>query len=269
MLSFPNAKINLGLFITRKRRDGFHEIESVFYPVPWRDALEIIEADKTKFTSSGLSIPGDPKDNLVLKAYELLRKDFQLEPVQIHLHKIIPMGAGLGGGSADAAFALQMVNELFQLYLDDSFLEEYAARLGSDCPFFVSNKPVLATGRGTDFTDISLNLSGTHLVLVNPGIHVGTKEAYANVKPKAAPANLKEVVENQPIAEWKDLVHNDFEDSIFPNHPELAQLKETMYESGATYAAMTGSGSTVFGLFDAAASIPELPSHYQIWQGTL
>jgi len=269
LLSFPNAKINLGLFITRKRRDGFHDLESVFYPVPWRDALEVIEADKTKFTSSGLDIPGDPNDNLVMKAYQLLRKDFQLDPVQIHLHKIIPMGAGLGGGSADAAFALKMVNELFQLYLEDSFLEDYAAQLGSDCPFFIGNRPVLATGRGTEFTDIDLDLSGKYLVLVNPGIHVGTKEAYANVKPQEAPIHLKEVVESQPLADWKNQVHNDFEDSIFPNHPAIAQLKETLYGAGAAYAAMTGSGSTVLGLFEELPTLPAFSEAYQVWQGEL
>ena len=269
MVSFPNAKINLGLYITGKRRDGFHNLESVFYPVPWRDVLEMVRTEKTSFQSTGLAIPGAPTENLCLKAYTLLRKDFQLEPVQIHLHKIIPIGAGLGGGSADAAFALKLVDELFELYLDDSILEEYAAKLGSDCPFFIGNQPVLATGRGEVFEEIKLDLSGWHAVLVNPGIHIGTKEAYAGITPKPAPISLKEVLETKPVKEWKGVVANDFEESIFANHPSIGELKEALYAAGSDYASMSGSGSTVFGLFEKAPTLPTFPKEYQVWQGRL
>jgi len=250
MICFPNAKINLGLHITSKRKDGFHEIETCMVPIPLFDALEmIIDSKKTSFQSTGLAIPGDPKDNLILKALSLLRKDFPSLPhVQIHLHKAIPMGAGLGGGSADGAFALTLMNNLFDLILDDFFLEEYAAQLGSDCAFFIENTPKIATGRGEILENVDLDLKGTYLVLINPGIHIGTKEAYAGVTPSAPKVKLKEVLADR--SRWRDELVNDFEASIFPNHTEITGIKEKLYGSGAFYAAMSGSGSSVFGLFD-------------------
>ncbi|WP_339867789.1 4-(cytidine 5'-diphospho)-2-C-methyl-D-erythritol kinase [uncultured Algoriphagus sp.] len=250
MISFPNAKINLGLHITSKRKDGYHDIETCMIPIPLSDALEmIIENKKTTFESSGLNIPGETKDNLILKAYQLLKKDFpNLPHLSIHLHKNIPMGAGLGGGSADAAFALTLMNNLFDLILDDFFLEEYAAQLGSDCAFFIENTPKIATGRGEILEPIALNLKGTHLVLINPGIHIGTKEAYAGVTPSTPKVKLEEVLADK--RRWKDELVNDFEASIFPNHPEIARIKDKLYENGAYYAAMSGSGSSVFGLFE-------------------
>ena len=250
MICFPNAKINLGLHITSKRKDGYHEIESCMVPIPLYDALEmIIDSKKTTFESTGLSIPGESKDNLILKAFSLLKKDFPSLPhLQIHLHKAIPMGAGLGGGSADGAFALSLMNNLFDLILDDFFLEEYAAQLGSDCAFFIENTPKIATGRGEVLESIDLDLKGTHLVLINPGIHIGTKEAYAGVTPSAPRVKLKEVLADR--SRWKDELINDFEASIFPNHPEISEIKAKLYEAGAFYAAMSGSGSSVFGLFD-------------------
>lgn len=219
-------------------------------PIPLLDALEmIVDTKKTTFTSTGLPVPGDPMDNLILKAYQLLKKDFPSLPhVNIHLHKNIPMGAGLGGGSADAAFALNLMNNLFDLILDDFFLEEYAAQLGSDCAFFVENKPKIATGRGEILEPIELDLKGSHLLLINPGIHIGTKEAYAGVTPTTPKIKLKDVLADK--SRWKEELVNDFEASIFPNHPEIAAIKNKLYEHGAYYASMSGSGSSLFGLFE-------------------
>lgn len=248
MISFPNAKINLGLHITSKRKDGYHEIETCMVPIPLFDALEMILDKKAIWTSTGLAIPGDSKDNLILKAEKLLKKDFPGLPfLNIHLHKNIPMGAGLGGGSADGAFALKLMNNLFDLHLDDFFLEEYAEQLGSDCPFFIENTPKIAKGRGEILGPIDLSLRGTYLVLINPGIHVGTKEAYAGVTPAPPKVKLEEVLADR--SRWKAELVNDFEPSIFKNHPEIAEIKEKMYETGAFYSAMSGSGSSVFGLF--------------------
>lgn len=249
MITFPNAKINLGLHITSKRKDGYHDIESCMVPIPLFDALEMILDKKATWNSSGLDIPGDPKDNLILKAEKLLRKDFQgLPNLNIHLHKNIPMGAGLGGGSADGAFALKLMNNLFDLHLDDFFLEEYATELGSDCPFFIANTPKIARGRGEILEPIDLSLQGTYLVLINPGIHIGTKEAYAGVTPAPPKVKLEEVLADR--SRWKAELVNDFESNIFKNHPEIAEIKSKLYSAGAFYAAMSGSGSSVFGLFD-------------------
>lgn len=261
MISFPNAKINLGLHITSKRKDGYHEIETCLVPIPLFDALEMIVDKKPTWSSSGLRIPGDPKDNLILKAEKLIKKDFQgLPNLSIHLHKNIPMGAGLGGGSADGAFALKLMNNLFDLHLDDFFLEEYAAELGSDCPFFVENTPKIARGRGEILEPIDLSLKGSYLVLINPGIHVGTKEAYAGVTPGPPKVKLEEVLADR--SRWKAELVNDFESSIFKNHPEIAEIKEKMYSAGAYYAAMSGSGSSVFGLFDYQPSEIEISDEY-------
>lgn len=218
-------------------------------PIPLYDALEMIIDKKPNWNSTGLDIAGDSKDNLILKAEKLLRKDFpNLPNLNIHVHKNIPMGAGLGGGSADGAFALKLMNSLFELHLDDFFLEEYAEQLGSDCPFFIENTPKIARGRGEILEPISIDLKGTWLVLINPGIHVGTKEAYAGVTPAAPKVHLREVLQERN--RWKSELVNDFESSIFKNHPKIKEIKEKMYEAGAFYSAMSGSGSSVFGLFD-------------------
>ncbi|WP_439490348.1 4-(cytidine 5'-diphospho)-2-C-methyl-D-erythritol kinase [Algoriphagus sp.] len=269
MISFPNAKINLGLYITAKRSDGYHEIESCMVPIPLVDALEmIVDTKKTTFSTTGLDVPGDAKDNLILKAYQLLKKDFpNLPNISIHLHKTIPMGAGLGGGSSDAAFALTMMNNLFDLILDDFFLEEYAAQLGSDCPFFIENIPQIARGRGEILEPITLDMKGTYLVLINPRIHIGTKEAYAGVSPKKTAGKLEEILEDK--TRWKDELINDFEASIFPNHPEIAAIKSKLYENGAYYAAMSGSGSSVFGLFEEKPSSMKWDDGYFQFEGIL
>lgn len=249
MITFPNAKINLGLNIVSRREDGYHNIESCFYPIPWHDCLEVIEAASFAFHSYGLAIPGDSSSNLCVKAYELLKADFNIPPVEIHLLKNIPMGAGLGGGSADGAFTLKMLNDLFQLGLSTLQLEAYALQLGSDCPFFIKNQPAIAKGRGEELEVIDLNLSGYCLAIHNPDIHVSTKEAYSGINIEQSDTSIQEII-NRPIESWKDSLLNNFEPSIFPNHREIARLKKEMYGAGAIYASMTGSGSTVFGLFE-------------------
>lgn len=249
MIQYPNAKINLGLHVASKRSDGYHEILSCLYPIPLCDALEIIASKKTTFASTGIPVPGKEQDNLILKAYKLLRKDFpDLPPISAHLHKVIPIGAGLGGGSADAGFALSLMNRLFDLFLDDWFLEEYAEKLGSDCPFFIQNTPKLVSGRGEIMENISVDLSGKWIVLINPNIHISTQEAYAGVTPKKPIQDLEQILSDR--LRWKDELINDFEQSVFENYPLLAKLKESLYAKGAFYAAMSGSGSTLFGLFD-------------------
>lgn len=265
MINFPNAKINLGLHITAKRNDGFHELETCMIPIPLFDALEMIPSKKMIFDTTGLPIPGDSKDNLITKAYQLLKKDFNdIPPLHIHLHKNIPMGAGLGGGSADAAFALTLMNNLFDLYLDNWMLEEYAAKLGSDCALFIENMPKIATGRGEILAPTDVNLKGDFLVLVKPPIHIGTKEAYAGVKPQTPAVILQEVLKDKST--WKEQLVNDFEKSIFPNHPSLPQIKTQLYEMGAYYAAMSGSGSTVFGLFSEKPELIKWPSEYIVFE---
>ena len=249
MILFPNAKINLGLHVTHKRKDGYHDIETCMVPIPLHDALEMVLDKKTTFSSTGLDIPGNEKDNLILKALKLMRKDFnELPHVNIHLHKNIPMGAGLGGGSADAAFALKLYNNLFDLFLEDWFLEDYAAQLGSDCPFFVENTPKIATGRGEILEEVEVNLKGKWLLLINPKLHIGTKEAYSGLTPKLPENSIKEILPNKKL--WKNHLVNDFEESVFKIYPQIGDIKAQLYERGAFYASMSGSGSTVFGLFD-------------------
>jgi 4-diphosphocytidyl-2-C-methyl-D-erythritol kinase len=256
MVVFPNCKINLGLRILNKREDGYHNIETIFYPVPLKDALEIIPCDNitsTRFASSGLGINGYPENNLCVKAYRLLKKDFPtLAPVKIHLHKVIPTGAGLGGGSANAAFTLLLLDNLLGLNLSTNQLLDYALKLGSDCPFFIFNSPCVAMGRGETMEKIKLDLSGYQLMLVNPQIHINTAAAfsYLDMGKKYNPSTpVKEIV-NQPINKWQQLLVNDFELPLFNKYPVMKEIKETLLKMGASYTAMSGSGSTVYGLFD-------------------
>jgi len=252
VVSYPNAKINLGLNVVRKRDDGFHDIESVFFPIPWCDILEIVPDRKCKgevtFTSSGFHIPTDGKPDLCERVYQLMHEEFGLFSVKMHLHKVVPIGAGLGGGSADAAFAARMLNEMFQLHVPPKRLEEIVAQVGSDCPFFIRNRPAYVTGRGEVLELFGLNLSCWWMVLINPNIHIGTKEAYAGIVPAEPQHSLKELLKKD-VSQWKPGLKNDFEESIFPKHAAIANLKERLYGFGADYASMTGSGSTVFGLF--------------------
>ncbi|HEY4651192.1 MAG TPA: 4-(cytidine 5'-diphospho)-2-C-methyl-D-erythritol kinase [Pontibacter sp.] len=269
MLNFPNAKINLGLQIIEKRPDGFHNLESCFYPVQWCDALEILPAAATQFIMSGLPVPGNPDTNLCLKAYRLLEKEHDLTPVHLHLHKVIPMGAGLGGGSSDAAFVLRILNKLFDLKLTTEDLQHYARQLGSDCAFFIENKPVIAVERGDVFEPAALDLSGYSCVVVYPGIHITTAEAYAGVTPEK-PSCTIDMVLKQDMKLWRELLQNDFEKSLFQKYPELAALKENLYEAGAVYASMTGSGSAVYGIFKGDVPVNLIfPKHYLLWKGLL
>lgn len=255
MVVFPNCKINLGLQILTKRKDGFHDIETVFYPIQLKDALEIILSDDKEqviFRSSGYPINGNTQDNLCLRAYYLIKKDFpDLPPVKIHLHKNIPMGAGLGGGSADAAFTLQLLNNLFSLNIPVNRLLDYSLQLGSDCPFFIINTPCIGLGRGEVLEEINLDLSAYKMVFVNPGIHVNTGEAFANLHLEANNPTYIPVqnIIQQPIETWQHDLKNDFEIPVFKKFPVIKNIKETLYKHGATYAAMSGTGSTVFGLF--------------------
>jgi 4-diphosphocytidyl-2-C-methyl-D-erythritol kinase len=250
VIVFPNAKINIGLNVVEKRSDGFHNIESVFYPIfDVVDVLEIVESDELSFSSSGISIPGASSSNLCLKAFQLLKNEFDIPPVKIHLHKMIPIGAGLGGGSADAAFTLKVLNELFQLELSNEKLCAYSRMLGSDCAFFINNKPVYAAHKGDEFEAISLDLSAYKIVIKYPNIHIGTAEAYGGIVPKLANKNIKDLIETA-VVNWKETVVNDFEAAVFPHHPAIKKMKEQMYLNGAVFAAMTGSGSAVFGLFE-------------------
>lgn len=276
MITFPNAKINLGLNIVEKRPDGYHNLETVFYPVALEDALEInevpnIESEKKcQLHQYGTPIAGNPEDNLVMKAYRLLNSDFRLPPIEIHLYKHIPSGAGLGGGSSDAAFMLKLLNEKFGLGLSDGKLEDYAVRLGADCPFFIADKPVYAEGTGNLFSPIPLSLKGYRILLIKPDIFVSTREAFSHITPQRPAIALKEVV-NRPVIEWKELMVNDFEKSVFPQHPQIEAIKNELYQQGAVYAAMSGSGSSVFGLFEATATIPNIKKEGNVftYQGVL
>ena len=269
MVFFPPCKINLGLNILNKRPDGFHTIETCFYPVPWTDILEINHSEELTFSSSGNIIPGKADENLCLKAYRLMQKEFNLPPVKIHLHKIIPTGAGLGGGSSDAAHTLRKLNEIFQLNISNEKLMRYATELGSDCAFFVQDKPMLGSGRGEVLTDITINLSGKFLVLVKPGIQVSTAEAYSTVKPNQTASPLHSILTKHPLSEWKYVVKNDFEESVFEKHPEIQSIKEKLYDLGAIYASMSGSGSAVFGIFDSPINRAEYFAGLMKWSGTL
>lgn len=249
--------------------DGFHNIASCFYPVGWSDVLEVVPAQRFEFSSSGISIPGSAATNLCVKAYNLLKNDFySLPPVAMHLLKIVPIGAGMGGGSSDAAFALKLLNSTFDLQLSTLELENYARKLGSDCAFFVENKPQFCYDKGDQFEDISLSLKGKKIILIYPNLHISTAEAYASVKPKKAEIDLREALK-QPLIHWKTVVKNDFEEGLFLKYPLLAALKRQVYEAGALYASMTGSGSTIYGIFEDGLTIPNNLSSYMVWKGEL
>ncbi len=256
MVVFPNCKINLGLHVLQRREDGYHALETVFYPLPLHDVLEVITGESTRITISGLPVAGTTEENLCIKAWHLLKKDFfQLPPVDVYLHKHIPVGAGLGGGSADGAFMLRLLNEKFQLELPADRLLEYAARLGSDCPFFILNKPCLATGRGESLEPISLDLSGYSFLLVHPGLHINTAWAFSQITP-AIPAKPLIDILRLPVQEWRSQLTNDFEAPVCQHHPALKQIRDTLYSSGALYASMTGSGSCFYGIFPRGAVPP-------------
>lgn len=271
MIIFPNAKINIGLNITEKRDDGFHNIESIFYPITLRDALEVIEnKDQTDeriiITSSGITIPGNTKDNLCYYAYHLIAADYPLPNVKVHLHKHIPIGAGLGGGSADAAYFIRLLSDTFDLGLSWGELHNYARQLGSDCSFFITSKAAYVKGKGDKYETIKLNLSSYYAALVYPAIHINTAKAYNDVKPKMPLRSLEHDILNLPINQWKNNIHNDFEDSIFPKFPEIKTIKEKLYLNGATYAAMSGSGSSVFGIFENKTNLKKEFENYFVFE---
>ncbi len=253
MLVFPNAKINIGLYITGRRADGYHNLETVFYPVNRKDALEIIPAknNQTTLHITGGQVAGNPEENLVWKAWKLLQQAFpkQVFPVEIYLHKAIPMGAGLGGGSADAAFMLRLMNDYFQLELGADELSGYALQLGSDCPFFILNRPCFASGRGEALWPLTLDLSAYRIEIITPEIHCSTAAAFKAIQPKPAAYDLRSLA-TLPLSEWKEYIGNDFELPVFAQYPELKKHKEALYAEGALYASMSGSGSALFGIFE-------------------
>ncbi|MBO7231186.1 MAG: 4-(cytidine 5'-diphospho)-2-C-methyl-D-erythritol kinase [Bacteroidaceae bacterium] len=262
MITFPNAKINLGLDVVEKRPDGYHNLETVFYPIPLHDILEITKCDdEFSFTMHNAVFEGGDNDNLVVKAYNLLAEEYKIPKVRISLYKNIPTGAGMGGGSADAAFALKMLNEIAELNLCDEKLEEYAARLGADCAFFIKNKPSYATGIGNILTPITCDLTGYYMVVVKPDVHVSTKEAYAYVNPQYPENALAEIIK-RPVEEWNGLMKNDFEKSVFAKFPSIKDVKEYLYDLGAVYASMSGSGSAFFGIFKNECNIEDIKKHF-------
>ena len=251
MILFPNCKINLGLDVTAKRPDGYHDIATVMYPLHGLcDSLEIIpSADPTaSLTMSGIDVACAPADNIVTKAWRIMHEEFGTGGATMHLHKGVPSGAGLGGGSSDGAFALMALNALYGINLDNDGLESMALRLGSDVPFFIHNTPQRCSGRGEIMTPCSIDLTGYWIVLVKPPVFVSTAEAYAGIKPHTPTVPLAERI-SRPIEEWKDVVTNAFEDTVFARHPRLASIKQALYDAGALYASMSGSGSTIYGLF--------------------
>jgi len=272
MISFPNAKINLGLNIVEKRSDGYHNIETVFYPVGWKDVLEIIPYEKKinrkndlQFHQSGIKISGKIENNSCIKAYRLLKEKFGLPPIEMCLHKIVPSGAGLGGGSSDAAFTLVMLNKIFNLGLPEKTIEELTSSIGADCAFFIRNQPVFAKGKGDEFEDISIDLSKYHIIIVKPDVHVNTTTAYKNAGPKTPSVSIKEII-TQPVSEWKNNLVNDFEFSVFKKYPAISHVKEQLYDAGALYASMSGSGSAVFGIFSEQVNVSDKFSGYQVWK---
>jgi len=268
MITFPNAKINIGLNIIEKRSDGFHNLESIFVPVlGLHDVLEVIPSkseNEYKFTSSGIPIDASPDDNLVVKAYKLLKADYKLPAVKIHLHKIIPSGAGLGGGSSDASFMLKMLNEMFNLDISEEKLLAYAEKLGSDCPFFIKNTTQFAQGKGEILEDFMFFIPKSTLVIIKPPIHVPTKDAFVEITPVKPTISLKELYGSLPT-DWKNIAKNDFEASIFPKYREIEQIKGKLYHLGAEYASMTGSGSSVFGIFSKPIDLNNFPENHYLF----
>ncbi|MCD4772657.1 MAG: 4-(cytidine 5'-diphospho)-2-C-methyl-D-erythritol kinase [Bacteroidales bacterium] len=268
MICFPNCKINLGLSITEKKPDGFHNIETVFYPVNLCDALEVSTSKnyKTVFIVDGLDISGNINENLCLKAFNILKKHFDIPEVNFHLIKNIPMGAGLGGGSSDAAFTIKILNDLFSLKMPDGLMIKYAKILGSDCAFFIKNKAVFASGKGDKFKNINLDISNYQIAIIKPKIHISTQQAYSNIIPSKKNISVKEIIK-MPVSDWKKNLFNDFEKPIFEIFPEIEKIKNKLYNLGAEYASMSGSGSAVYGLFKNEI---ELQSHFTdcfVWHG--
>ncbi|MFP5079592.1 4-(cytidine 5'-diphospho)-2-C-methyl-D-erythritol kinase [Pedobacter sp. JCM 36344] len=266
MLAFANAKINLGLQVTEKRADGYHNLETVFYPLKINDVVEITDAPVTSFVSSGISIPGDAADNLCLKAYNALKRDFDIPPQQITLLKNIPIGAGLGGGSSDAAFLVKLLNDKFSLGLSTLEMEDYVRPLGADCAFFIRNKPVYAEGKGDEFSPVELNLSAYEIVLVQPHVQVSTADAYRGIIPSVPSSSVKDLI-HLPPNDWKSHIFNDFETTVFEKYPQIEKVKMDLYHSGAIFALMSGSGSSVFGIFAGKVKLAALERENKVFYG--
>ena len=267
MVTFPPCKINLGLTIINKREDGFHNLETCFYPVPFTDVLEILPAEEISFTTSGNVIPGKSEDNICLKAFRLIQEKFNIGNVNIHLHKVIPTGAGLGGGSSDAASTLMLLNAIFELNISESDLIHFASMLGSDCAFFIHNKPMIGTGRGEILHPVELTLKNKFLVIIDPEIHISTADAFAKIIPSKKEISIPSILQ-MPIHQWRSVLINDFEVSVFNKHPALNSIKESLYEAGAVYASMSGSGSAIYGLFDEKVNLKHLPFNI-LWKDWL
>lgn len=265
MIVYPHAKINLGLRIVSKRADGFHDLETLFYPIDLKDILEILEDESAEKGSCAFSLSGmnleDDGNNLCVQAYQLLHKEYTIPAVKMHLHKTIPVGAGLGGGSSDAAFTIRCLNEMFDLGLSISQMKSYAAILGSDCAFFIEDSPAFATGRGELLENFDASLQDYYIVLINPGIHVSTAMAYGGVRPRGSDLKMKDKLAANP-KEWRNTIVNDFEAHIFEAHPEIKAVKDNLYDKGAVYAAMSGSGSSVFGIFKTMPELTDFPASY-------
>ena len=271
MVIFPKSKINLGLRITGKREDGYHNIETILYPVGLCDALEIVlnfGGNEDHLTVTGINSPDLVKDNLVITAVRKLRELFDLPALKIHLHKMIPSGAGLGGGSSDAANTIRLINRFFDLSMDSSEMREIALTIGSDCPFFIDSTPAFATGRGEKLETVEVSLDKMHIVLLNRGISVSTREAYSSCVPGIPAVKLTDAV-RRPICEWKETLINDFEKTVFSRYPDIKSLRDGLNETGALFSSMSGSGSTVYGIFSQRPELPESLSKYLIFEGQI
>ena len=271
MVAFPPCKINLGLNVLRRRADGYHDIETCFYPVSRTDILEIVPAPLFSLTITGLSIPGgtDEADNLCAKAYRLLQRDWSIPDVAIHLHKMVPAGAGLGGGSSNGTWPLRLLNDAFALGLSTAQLAEYALQLGSDCPFFLYDRPMTGTGKGEHLSPARVSLKGKYLLLVRPDIHVSTQSAYQAVVPEADAPSVKSIIENLPISEWRANLKNHFEAFVMGKYPVIGRIRQDLYDAGALYASMSGSGSAVFGIFDSEVNLSRTFTSFDYWAGRL
>jgi 4-diphosphocytidyl-2-C-methyl-D-erythritol kinase len=270
MISFPKAKINLGLRILEKRTDGYHDIETIFYPIALSDALEFVvlsgKASEDELAITGINIRTRPEKNLVIRAIRRLRTTYPVPLLKIHLHKAIPAGAGLGGGSSDAACIIKSINKCFRFSITEAGLKNIALELGSDCPFFLNPVPSVATGRGEVLKTVSPILEGYHIILLNPGFLISTREAYHNCRPERQEASLEQLVAS-PVSEWRKLIVNDFEDFVFKVYPQVGELKKALYKSGAVYSSMTGSGSTVYGIYEGKPKITERLKKFIVYEG--